>query len=316
MEVTIIVPTFRRHQHVQKLWSNLQECLPANLSLEILFIVNGHDAKTIRYLQGLNAMTVLQCKQNTPAFARNLGIAKAKGEWLLFLDDDVQLPPQYFSRALKTLAQWRPEVLGGPEIASPESNDLQQAYAFCQSHPLITGHTHHRHHRKGILKAADESQLTLCHLWIKGEIFEQGFRFPPHYGRNEENILLHQLQRAGKKILYDPELYVHHFKKDTPGKIIAATLASGRGRMRSFLEYPQSFHPLFLAPAFLVLNILLLPFFPWPLALYGLLCLLVGGQCLWQKRSLPIALRALFLTPVIHLSYGMGMLLLNFRRRP
>ena len=151
----------------------------------------------------------------TAASARNYALSKASpGEWILFLDDDVQLPPDYFSKAMETLKQHEPDVLGGPDICAPDATAFQRAYAFCQGHPLVTGHTHQRHRQSdGGVKTADERNLTLCNLWIKREIFEQGLRFPENYPRNEENVLLHQLQKAGKKILYAPDLAITHYKK-------------------------------------------------------------------------------------------------------
>ena len=312
--IHIIVPTFNRPHHVKTLWEGLQSCGVPNTSTKILFTINGEDEKTKAYLAGLSpAPTILQCPQGTAAKARNYALSKTPpGEWVLFLDDDVQLPQDYFTRAMEILQREQPDVLGGPDIAPSDATSLQKAYGFCQGHPLVTGHTYRRHcKRASKVQEASECQLSLCHLWIKREIFEQGLNFPDNYPRNEENVLLHQLQTAGKKILYAPDLAVIHYKKETLGKVISASFVSGQYRMKSFLDYPQSFDLLFLAPMALTLYLLLsllLPLPDTPIALYNLLCLIVAGQCLFQEKQWKMALWTLVLIPIIHISYGMGTL--------
>lgn len=301
--------------------SELQRPMPQAITAQVILIVNGRDEKTRAYLEQHTPFTVLQCDRQTPASARNQALAQAVGEWILFLDDDVQLPADYFAQALKTLAQCQPDVLGGPEIAFPNSTPFQKAYAFCQSHPFLTGHTYRRHHTgKGPPRPCDESHLILCQLWVKKKVFKQGLGLPPLYQRNEENVLLHRAQVAGHRIFYDPRLYVYHSKKKTTPQVIKATLTSGKFRMRSFIDYPKSFHPLFLCPLLfvllltLLLILLLLAIPPGPLAhylffLYGILSLLTVGQCLVSKKNLSTALWVALLIPTIHISYGLGMLL-------
>ena len=310
--VHIIIPTFNRLSHLKKLWASLRRCGVPNASTQVTFVVNGEDESTQAYLTGLAPTPiVLPCSQGTPARARNLALNQVRSaEWVLFLDDDVQLPEHYFVQALKILEQHGPDVLGGPDLPPFDATPLQRAYSFCQAHPLVTGHTWPRHcQRAGSVRQASEYELTLCHLWVRGEIFQQGFRFPPGYFRNEENVLLQQLQAEGKKILYDPELYALHFKKETLEKIIRACFVSGRYRMKSFMDYPQSLHFLFLVPAGFVLYLLALPLLSsFPLQLYYLLCLFLFAQCLWRERNLAMALWTAVLAPTIHLSYGWGLL--------
>ena len=320
MKVSLIIPTFNRLEHLKRLWTGLAECSTVGISLEILFIINGEDEKTKDYLKGLEGVTVLQCDKTTAALARHLGIDRAQGEWVLFLDDDVQLSKYYFQKALKILAQWGPDVLGGPDGPPLDGTAFQRAYAFCQSCFLVTGHTNRRHHPHGTLREASESQLILCHLWIKMAIFQEGFRFPHDYPRNEENILLYQLKRAGKKIVYDPQLSVYHFKKTTISQVVKATLVSGQCRMRSFFDYPHSFHLLFLVPALFVLYLLSLPllfflgpegWWPYgiaPLKFYGILYSLTMVKGLAQGHPFKVILWAMLLILPIHLSYGWGIL--------
>ena len=319
MKITIVIPTFKRANHVKKLWADLKAYLPSTLCVRVVFIVNGKDKKTSAYLESIiqaapkaPSIIVIKSEQHTPAQARNQAIERAEGEWILFLDDDIRLPKHYFSEAVKVINKFQPEVLGGPEIADPAGDPFQKAYSFCQSRPFVTGHTHYRHSPKGATRKASEYQLILCHLWMKRDLFLQGFQFPVEYQRNEENVLLYQLKAAGKLIFYAPTLYVYHWKKSTLKRAAKATWTSGRFRMMSFIDYPRSFHPLFIAPGLFVLYLLALPLcwrWAFPLILlYGVLCCFCLMQCLGQTKNIKISLWAALLIPTMHLSYGLGIL--------
>ena len=189
---------------------SLENChVPGAVSFEIILIINGRDQETedfVSSLEGKMHLKVLQCSMGTPAFARNRAIEKAKGEWILFLDDDIELPSNYFHKAFQGLERIgaKGDVLGGPDLLGNQATPLQTAYSFCQAHPFITAHTRYRHfsRQSDAPFLADESKLILCNLWVRREIFEQGFHFPEGYQRNEENVFLHQLLKAGKNLFY------------------------------------------------------------------------------------------------------------------
>jgi len=46
--------------------------------------------------------------------ARNRGYAEAKGEYLVYLDDDVVAPPEYLTNILAVICQHAPDIMGGP----------------------------------------------------------------------------------------------------------------------------------------------------------------------------------------------------------
>ena len=317
--IHIIIPTFRRLEQVQRLWANLQDSNIVKENKQIVFIVNGSDEETKSHLQSLpHPPTILQCEQTTPGEARNLGIqwvlSQKVIDWILFLDDDVQLPPNYHQQALAIIHREKPHILGGPEIPIPHSTALQLAYGFCQAHPLVTGHTYLRHRLgKGSPREGHESTLILCHLWVQTQIFREGFCFPNGYERNEENIFLHQVKQSGKKISYAPTLFTYHDKKKTTKAIILATFKSGQYRMKSIIDEPSSFHLFFFAPPALTLYLIAIlagtaPLGWFPLLTYALLCTALILQSWIQNKNIKIAFYNLLLIPCIHLSYGLGTL--------
>ena len=271
------------------------------------FIINGQDEKTKTYLEGLEIeKTVLQCDRNlTAGEARNFGIRQMKPwedfQWVLFFDDDIQLPQDYFERAFATLGEFsfNIDVLGGPEICFPDGSLFQKAYGFCQGEFMVTGHTYWRHRaQEGLVRRARENYLILCNLWVKSSLFQEGFYFPSLYERNEENIFLNRLEKSGREIFYSPSLFVFHRKKESLLEVMYVTFVSGHCRARSFYEHSQSFHFLFLVPALFILYLLgivtvflligwssLFFFFLSPLISYGFICVFLSGKCFLAQEG-------------------------------
>src|SRR5262245_246858 len=87
--VSIIVPTQDRPQM-------LKEAVDSALGqtwqdVEIIIVLNGASPAAIEVANGCRAdprVAVVDMARGTLAAARNLGIERARGEWMAFLDDD------------------------------------------------------------------------------------------------------------------------------------------------------------------------------------------------------------------------------------
>jgi len=93
--VTVVIPTRNRPDLVARaVQSALAQTYP---DLEVIVVVDGPDQATV---DGLNAiadprLTVLALESNIGAArARNLGVERARGSWIAFLDDDDHWMPE------------------------------------------------------------------------------------------------------------------------------------------------------------------------------------------------------------------------------
>ncbi|MBC7713609.1 MAG: glycosyltransferase [Rhizobacter sp.] len=255
MKFSIIIVTYNRK-------NELEACLASiaaqrfSLPFETIVIYNGENSYVERMRTLYPAHCCYMIKASTPAHARNVGISKANGEYLFFLDDDCFLPPNYFS-AIDFSSDW--EVLGGPDRTPPVASSLQRLIGLAISSPFCMGLTFKRHSSfsKFVNHHSNESELILCNLWIKKDIFiNEGHTFEESLFRNEENYLLKELKLQQKKIFYNPQMFVYHSRKTTLEKLAQSVLKSGESRIQNYLKMPLRNELIYFCP--LLFNLLFL----------------------------------------------------------
>ena len=99
MKLSVIVPTLHRSQDLEVL---LESFISQTQSpLEILIIDQSDDTKTkelcLRFKKEL-PLKYTHSKIKSSTHNRNLGVRQAKGEVVVFLDDDTELEPDYLEQ--------------------------------------------------------------------------------------------------------------------------------------------------------------------------------------------------------------------------
>lgn len=262
IKVSIIILTHHRLDLIKKCLESIWLQNPHSFDLEIISMINGLDVDTLRYFD--------QVKFEHPNFiyfqnpvglrvgeARNQIINKAKGDYLCFIDDDIELPKNYFQTASMLMETYENlDVFGGPDQTKKTASDFQLILGEVMKSFLAMGPTAKRHNVKGKdTTEGSEINLILCNLWMKRSLFKENFHFPKDYIRGEENILLGQLKKSGKSLIYSPKLLVYHERKNSIKKLVRATYYSGQFRSYGFFDESSTFRWYFLIPqlAFLAL---------------------------------------------------------------
>lgn len=247
MKFSIIIVTFNRRNELESCLSSVH-AQKSEQHFEIIVIYNGETSYVEKMKNNFPTHKSFFIPANTPAFARNIGISKATGEYLFFLDDDCVLPPDYFSK-INFQEEW--DVLGGPDRTPPNPSKLQNLIGLALSSPYCMGPTFRRHSSTltYIDRDADETELILCNLWVKSEVFnKEHHKFEESLFRNEENFLLKELTLEKKIIYYDPNLYVYHLRKSTLDKLARAIVKSGECRTQNYFKLPLHSELIYFTP--------------------------------------------------------------------
>ena len=102
MQLSVIIPLYNIHSYKEKFLKNVRKIYDQRC--EYIFIDDGSIDKSLNFLKKklkLKNMHFYQLKKNSgPGIARNIGIKKAKGKYILFLDADDDIIPKNLMKIL------------------------------------------------------------------------------------------------------------------------------------------------------------------------------------------------------------------------
>jgi len=200
MFISVIIPTKDRPTLLERVLSGLvKQDFPRD-SFEVIIIDDGSTKENQAKLQdlaknlALDIHTYSKDRSEGPAKARNLGVSYAKGEWIAFTDDDVEIPPNWLRIAHDSIGQ-NPNIVG---IEGSISTDI--------IHPLY----HSTQNVKGKYSKRFEGYLTANMFYRKSTLvsiggFDETF---PWAFREDAELALRLL--ALGRVPYCSALQVHH----------------------------------------------------------------------------------------------------------
>ncbi|MCR4766007.1 MAG: glycosyltransferase, partial [Bacteroidaceae bacterium] len=113
MRFSIIVPVFNRPDEVDELLKSLTE--QNSLDFETIIVEDGSSipCKEVvdKYKEKLQ-ISYFIIENSGPAGARNFGIEKANGEYIIFFDSDCIIPPGYFQAVEQALKKTHADAFG------------------------------------------------------------------------------------------------------------------------------------------------------------------------------------------------------------
>lgn len=110
--VSVVVPTFKRPDILARtIESLLASEYPAGF--EVIVVDNGSKDATASVVQSYPAVRYIEQSSGGVAASRNAGARVAKGDVLIFVDDDIVVPRDMIRRQVIRLQQFRPCLVNG-----------------------------------------------------------------------------------------------------------------------------------------------------------------------------------------------------------
>ncbi len=215
-EVSLIVPTLRRPEFLARCLGSLalQNGRPAEVLVGIRADDDLSPAVLGRFSDRLNIKHV-EAKGVGVVGSMNSCLFQAKGLWIGFVDDDVELPPDWLERMIGHLNS-HPDVLGAggrdflqdhPEMRrnEPGTLDVGRLYWFGR----ITGNQYRGSGRPRKVDLLRGSNCLFRGSFLKSVGLDENLRgqgAQVHW----ELVLALQARQQGKSLFYDPEIHVLH----------------------------------------------------------------------------------------------------------
>ncbi|MEK7587827.1 MAG: glycosyltransferase family 2 protein [Patescibacteria group bacterium] len=239
MTISVVIPSRKR-------LANITQCLKALSAQsvkpkEILVIENNAQQNYVPLLKRFSnlPLKLLLEKRLGKSRARNRGLQEARGDIVVFLDDDCE-PASHWLAEIITMYRQNPDidvVLGKSKELS--SSVLMKAYTFQYERWFLDLRVHQKTGRVfcgGALNsrnfAIKRSFLKRSHLKFDGQYDRFGFSEDTDFGE--------QLESLGAKMMYAPQVEVMHQETNSLIKLLAKKFTNGRAMF--LLSQKNIFH--------------------------------------------------------------------------
>jgi GT2 family glycosyltransferase len=122
LALSVIIPTHNRRESLRRVLEALSSQVVGSGPFEVAVVCDGCTDGTAEMCRSLTVayqMTVIEQTQQGPAAARNAALARARGQLVVFLDDDVVPAPGLLEAHLEAHAGGDVTVAIGPLLAPP-----------------------------------------------------------------------------------------------------------------------------------------------------------------------------------------------------
>jgi len=246
-----------------------------------------------------------------PSEKRNLGVKRAKGDYLVFFDDDSFPSKNYFKNAFNLITK-NPDFAAfcGPCLTPPKDSCQQKASGLVWSSFLGSGGA--GVYRNSVRTARFVDDYPSVNLIVKKSDFNLAGGFNTSYWPGEDTVLcLNLVKKFHKKIFYHPSLIVYHHRRSViiPHLQQITRYAIQRGFFAK--KFPQTSRKIgYFIPSIFTLYIFLiiiLPsnfFFKLPLYLYISILITTFFYFIFQENKVKTSFLATISIPLTHLYYG------------
>ncbi len=147
-----------------------------------------------------------------PAEKRNIGIQRARGEVVAFIDDDAYPVPAWIEQAIKYFTL--PDVggVGGPGVTPPDDPFLGQASGRVYANLLVSGNYRYRYLGDRVRASIDD--FPSCNLFVRTDVLRAIGGYRTDFWPGEDTILCADIAIGQKRrIIYDPWVQVFHHRR-------------------------------------------------------------------------------------------------------
>jgi len=206
---SVVVPTYNRVERLRHVITALEQQAYPSDAYEVIIVSDGSTDGTHAYLEALRSTLQLRWfsqDNRGPAAARNAGIQKANGEFVVFIDDDLVPEPQLLAEHARSHQEAGQEVVVLGPLLTPEGFEMapwvhwEQEMLMKQYRAMLRGDwtATARQFYTG------NASLRRSHVLAAGG-FDEGFR------RAEDVELAYRLADKGLNFVFNMQAAGVHF---------------------------------------------------------------------------------------------------------
>ena len=316
MKYSIIVPVYNRPDEVDELLESL--CSQTFHDFEVIIVEDGSQ-KTCKDVcdkyADILALHYYYKDNSGPGQSRNYGVERAKGDYVIILDSDVVLPPNYLTAVNSSLFTLHSSLnivaWGGPDAAHPSFTPVQKAISYSMTSFFTTGGI------RGGKAKLDKFYPRSFNMGIRRDVYQQLGGFSQmRFG--EDIDFSYRIVEAGHQPRLFPDAWVWHKRRTDFRKFFRQVYNSGIARINLEKRHPGTMKLVHLLPTVFTLGVigcLLLSVFCVlaliPIIFYSLVIFIDSSL---RNRSLWVGLLSIPAAFTQLMGYGLGFIVSWWKR--
>ena len=304
--LSLIIPVYNRPNEVEELLDSLTRQSETNF--EVVIVEDGSKETCQHVVEAFKDkldVSYSYIPNGGPGNARNYGTKQSKGDYLIVLDSDCILPPDYIKSVNKELKETGADAFGGPDKASDSFTDVQKAINYSMTSFFTTGGI------RGGKKKIDKFYPRSFNMGVRQEVYQALGGFSRmRFGEDIDFSI--RIFKGGYTCRLFPGAWVYHKRRTDFRKFFKQVHNSGIARINLYKKYPESLKLVHLLPAAFTLGVAIFllgtPFCPYSLLPIALYALLVCMDSTIRNRSLSIGLYSVAAAFIQLIGYGTGFL--------
>jgi glycosyltransferase involved in cell wall biosynthesis/peptidoglycan/xylan/chitin deacetylase (PgdA/CDA1 family) len=235
---SIVIPTYQRCEIAGRTVAALNR--QSFRDFEVIVVDDGSSDGTAESLRDLEVnfpLTVIERPNEGASMARNVGAATATGEYLVFLDDDMEADPELLAEHERSLREGADMVLGHLPL-HPDSPDnlLSQGVGRWAEKRRVR--------LEGITGELPITELNTGQMSVSREAFERlggfdvSFTQEGLYG-GEDLDFGYRVGKSGLRLVFNPAAISMQFYAVDPGDYTRRTGEAGRSARQLRSKHPE-----------------------------------------------------------------------------
>ena len=252
MKYSIIIPVYNRPDEVDELLQSLTE--QSFKDLEVIIVEDGSSQPCENVVHRYASKLPLRyyTKENSgPGQTRNFGAEHSQGEFLIFLDSDCVLPPDFLKEVDAELSREECDAWGGPDRAHDSFTPVQKAISYSMTSFITTG---------GIRGGKKQMDMKFYprsfNMGIRRSLYRQLGGFSSMRFGEDIDLSL-RIYKSGASCRLFPKAWVWHKRRTDFKKFFKQVHNSGIARINLMKRHPGSLKLVHLLPAIFTIGVFL-----------------------------------------------------------
>lgn len=245
MKYSVIVPVYNRIDEVDDLLRSLAGQRGGDF--EVIIVEDGSTipcGETVEKYRNALDVKYYYKENEGRSIARNYGLERATGDYMIFFDSDCVIPPDYFIKLDKALTAKSHDCFGGPDAADESFSDTQKAINYSMTSFLTTGGI------RGGKVQLERFTPRSFNMGYSRRVYEAVGGFREMF--SEDIDMSTRVRQAGFSIGLIREAFVYHKRRVDFAKFLRQVYVFGMSRITLKLLYPDSLKAVHTLPAIAV----------------------------------------------------------------